>query len=116
MSISDIANATLNIERGVRRQSAIGGTKYDFSSPTLVAEDVLFSIQSASPTTIQQWAQRGVSVSHKAYTETNLVGVAQQGDRIPDTRFTPTRYYDVAFVEDMGGQARAFAVFCNLTT
>lgn len=107
-----IMNVPCNIERGRLSQGRIGGTKYDFSNPTIVVSQVLFSIQSAKPADIETWGKRGASVSHKGYTVDSLAAASAQGDRIADTRFNPPRYYIVeAPPEDMAGQGLMWGFF-----
>lgn len=112
LAVEKILNVRCDIQRGRLVQGRIGGTKYTFDNPQIVASQVPFSIQSMKPSEVQMWSARNVTVSHKAYTTTNTN--AALGDRIADTRYTPTRYYVVQFVEDMAGRGLMWGIFCNL--
>lgn len=107
-----IMDVACDIQRPRESQGRIGGTKYDYSNPTIVASQVLFSIQSMKPHEVEMWGKRGTIVSHKGYTVDSLAAASNQGDRIVDTRFTPPRYYIVeAPPEDMAGRGLMWGFF-----
>jgi hypothetical protein len=101
----------ITVQRGVRTVGTMGGTAYDFTTPTIIATNTPANIQEASPRETQEFARRGLSISHRIFTATDTT--AALGDRIPDPN-DAARFYTVVFVTDMGGMHAAFKIFANL--
>lgn len=113
MDLEGVPTYPLDIQRPTISQAVMGGAKYSFSNPQIIARGVMFAVQSVGPREMELWAQRGIIVSHKAYSTTYTAGV--QGDRLVDDRFTPPRYYQIAGpAEDMGGANLIWGYFCKL--
>ena len=109
-SVSEALITLCDVQRGILIQDESGATQYEFANPTIISSQVPFSIQSAKPEDIDMFEQRGVKISHKAYSSTNPQALI--GDRIVDNRFTPPHYLIVQSVEDMGGMGMMWGVFC----
>jgi hypothetical protein len=103
-----------DIERSGVAQSRLGGTPKTFATATVICSQIKCSIQSASPTEIENWGKRGVMVTHKVYTNDATVINAKQGDRVKDARYNPVRYLTImAPPEDMGARGQVWGLFCN---
>jgi hypothetical protein len=102
------------IDRATRKQTKIGGTDYTFDKK--IFDSILMAVQTASFEEIEWWAQRGVKVGYRAYTNVPISNIVFQGDRIKDGRYSdPDVYYIVAAPpEDMGGVGVLWKVYCNL--
>jgi hypothetical protein len=101
----------ITLQRPVITVGAMGGTSYDFSSPTIVARDVPANIQNVSPRESEGFSRRGITVSNKIFVPQGLD--AKLGDRIPNPNVTG-QYFVVTFISDMGGQHQAFKIYVNL--
>ncbi len=115
----DPLNQLLSIERAATTQGGIGGTNYDWDNADIVVYQFLGSIQTAKPQFIEDWARRGVQITSKIYTKTD-VSAARLGDRIQDPRYgdeygAGAVYYIVKYVEDLAGMGVNWGIWCERT-
>jgi hypothetical protein len=104
-----------DIERASLKQDRLGGTRAESWDVLPGLAQVPMALQSLSPAEIERWAARGVTVSHKSYTEVPLAGRVMLGDRVKDVRYLPVRYYIVSWCEDLAGAGQMWGVFLNYT-
>lgn len=92
-----------------------GGTAYSDVSEgnyEVITGNLSCSIQSASPTEIEDFSSRNVKVGFKVYSPSNPNAVL--GNIIRDTRYDPPVYYIVRSpAEDLAGRRRRWGLFCD---
>ena len=102
--IATVQRATITIDD-------MGGTSQSWASPTIVCQDVPANFQVANVKEREDFARRGVLISHRIYLYTDRD--VQLGDRIPHPTMAGL-YYSIIYMADMGGAHLAMKIYANL--
>lgn len=97
--------------RAVVTQGSLGGTTYDWTTPTVVAANVPCNIQNVSPHMVNTFASRGIQVSNKIFIPQGVATLL--GDRVQNPSDS-TQYFVVTFISDMAGEHLSYQVYVDL--
>jgi hypothetical protein len=102
MSLLSLSNTTGTIQRATITPTSLGGHSASYAA---VYTDIPGTLQPIRGARVEHFARMGIDVDHVFYTSTAIV--TQSGDRL----LVGSTYYAVGHSEDMGGRARAYAIY-----
>jgi hypothetical protein len=102
MSLLSLSNTTGTIQRATTTPTSLGGHSASYAA---VYTDIPGTLQPLRGARVEHFARMGVEVDHVFYTPTPVT--TQSGDRL----LIGSTYYHVDHSEDMGGRARAYAIY-----